>query len=143
MNGLRGRCSLLIDIENQVFTAVKTAVRGEYQSANVVGEYVRSPAKFPHVSVVETDNYTSSGHRDSADTERYATVTYEVNAYSNKTSGKKTECRGIMAIVDQTFYSMNFTRISMAPVPNQENATVYRITARYRAETDGERIFRI
>lgn len=48
-----------------------------------------------------------------------------------------------MALINEMMYSMNFTRIAMTPIPNLEDATIYRITARYRAETDGEYIYRI
>lgn len=131
------------DIESLVFTPIAQAIRAEYAGAFVTGEYVKAPSKFPHVSIVESDNYMSIGHRDTADTEKYSTVMYEVNVYSNKTSGKKTECKQIMGLIDHMMYARNFTRLSLTPVPNMDDATIYRITARYRAETDGTRLFRI
>lgn len=138
-----GRCSTLIDIENQVFTPIAQAVRGQFAGAFVTGEYVKAPAKFPHISIVESDNYMTARRLDSGNAEKYSTLMYEVNVYSNKTSGKKSECRAIMALIDGMMYGFNFTRLSMTPVPNLEDATIYRITARYRAETDGEKIYRI
>ena len=131
------------DIENQVYTPIAQEVRSRFSNAFVTGEYIKAPSKFPHISIVEVDNYTSYRHMDTAATEAYSTVMYEVNVYSNKTAGKKTECRQIMELIDSMMYARNFTRLSLTPVPNLEDATIYRITARYRAETDGTNIYRV
>ena len=132
----------MIDIESLPFTPIAQAVREQF-NAYVTGEYVKSPSKFPHVSIVESDNYITLSHRDTGVSEKYSTIMYEVNVYSNKTSGKKSECRAILALIDSMMYERNFTRIAMTPVPNMEDATIYRLTARYRAETDGTNIYRI
>ena len=81
----------MIDIENEVFSAIASAVRTKYSDAYVVGEYVKSPSKFPCVSVVEIDNSAYDNTQTSGSLENHASVTYEVNIYSNKTSGKKSE----------------------------------------------------
>lgn len=133
----------MIDIESRVYDPIAKAVRAAFPGASVSSEYVRAPSKFPHVSITESDNYTTLSHLDGAGTERFATVMYEVNVYSNKSSGKKSECRTVMDLVDRMMYQKNFTRISMTPVPNLEDATIYRIVARYRAETDGTELYTI
>ena len=132
----------MIDIENRVFTPIAKAVRAEFSGASVTGEYVRAPSKFPHVSITESDNYMTLQHLDSADAEKYATIMYEINVYSNKASGKKSESKAIMQIVDEMMLALNFTRIARTPVPNLEDSTIYRLTARYMAETDGTNIYR-
>lgn len=133
----------MIDIETDVFSPIAQAIKAEFPGAFVTGEYVKAPAAFPHVSIVESDNYMTVRHLDTADSERFSTLMYEVNVYSNKATGKKSECKSIMALIDNLMYGLNFTRLSMAPIPNLEDATIYRITARYRAETDGVKIYRI
>ena len=137
------RCSTLIDLFSQIFTPIAKAVRTEFSGVSVTGEYVKEPASFPHVSIVEADNYMTVAHLDSSTSERFATLMYEVNVYSNKLGGKQTEARSIMNLIDGMMYSFNFTRLMMTPVPNLEDSTIYRITARYRAETDGTNISRI
>lgn len=132
----------MIDIEQEVYTPIAEKLRKRFPGISVSGEYVNAPAKFPHVTIIEKDNYTTQSHLDSSNTERYATVMYEVNVYSNKAGKKKTVCREIMGVIDEMFYKKNFTRISMPPVPNMENGTIYRLVARYRAETDGVAIYR-
>ena len=131
----------MFNIENILFTEIATELRSQFSGIKVSGEYVKSPAGFPFVSIVESDNYMS--HLDNSGTEKYSTVMYEINVYSNKTSGKKAEARSIISVIDEMMYARNFTRLSMSPAPNLEDSTIYRITARYRAETDGDRLFRI
>lgn len=132
----------MIDIEKEVYTPIADALHTAHPDVSVSGEYVKAPSEFPFVSIVEADNYPTLAHRDTADTMRYATLMYEVNVYSNKGVKKKSECKAIMATIDDLMYRMNFTRIALTPVPNLDNASIYRMTARYRAETDGTNIYR-
>nr|DAH49200.1 MAG TPA: hypothetical protein [Caudoviricetes sp.] len=84
----------------------------------------------------------SANRLDSSDREKFSTLMYEVNVYSDKAGSKKSVCREIMGVIDEMLYKRNFTRISLSPVPNMENGTIYRLVARYRAETDGGKIYR-
>lgn len=132
----------MIDVESKVYTPIAVALRDAFSGIFVSGEYVKAPSSFPHVSLVEMDNYTSADRLDTADEERFSTLMYEVNVYSNKTSGKKSECKKIIGFIDDLMYKMNFKRLSLAPVPNMDDAIIYRMTARYRVETDGENFYR-
>lgn len=132
----------MIDVESKVYTPIAVALRDAFSGIFVSGEYVKAPSSFPHVSLVEMDNYTSADRLDTADEERFSTLMYEVNVYSNKTSGKKSECKKIIGFIDDLMYKMNFKRLSLAPVPNMDDATIYRMTARYKVETDGENFYR-
>lgn len=132
----------MIDVERMIFTPIAEALRKKFKGIDVSGAYIKSPPQFPHASIVEQDNYTTTLNQDSSDTERFATVMYEVNVYSNKTGKSKSECRSILSEIDKMLYAMNFTRISMTPVPNMDSASIYRLVARYRAETDGTSIYR-
>lgn len=123
----------MIDIETEVFDTISTAVRNAYKGVFMTGEYVKSPPSFPCVSLIETDNQVYRNTRDSGSIENHVQVLYEVNVYSNKTSGKKAQCKEIIAFIDSKMEALGFTRTLMNPVPNEEDATVYRMTARYRA----------
>nr|DAE46526.1 MAG TPA: hypothetical protein [Caudoviricetes sp.] len=133
----------MIDIEKQIYTPIAKAAREKFPGLTVRGVYVKSPPKLPLLTIVEQDNYTVKARMDSSDTERFATVLYEVNIYSNNSDEKKSNCREIMRFVDNLFYRMNFTRLSMTPVPNMNDATIYRLNVRYQAATDGEKMYRI
>jgi len=123
----------VIDIESEVFNIVSKATRAKYPKIYMTGEYVKSPPSFPCVSLIETDNQIYRNTRDSGTIENHAQVLYEVNVYSNKTSGKKAECKAIIAFIDTQMEALGFTRTLMNPVPNEQDATIYRMIARYRA----------
>lgn len=123
----------MIDIENEIFQRLATIVRNKYPKIFMTGEYVKAPPSFPCVSIIELDNQVLRSTRDSSNIENHVQVLYEVNVYSNKTSGKKSECKTILAIIDSEMGELGFTRTMMNPIPNEENATIYRVVARYRA----------
>ena len=123
----------MIDIENAVFNAVAMKVREVYPDVFMTGEYVNSPASFPAVSLVEMNNSTRIETIDSGSNENHANVMYEVNVYSNKTVGKKTECREILGLIDEELLRMGFSRSTLTPVPNEYDSTIYRMVGRYRA----------
>ena len=123
----------MIDIESAVFNQVATRVREVFPDIFMVGEYVNSPSSFPAVSLIETDNSTRVETIDSGSNENHANVMYEVNVYSNKTVGKKSECKAIIALIDEEMLSMGFARNTLTPVPNEYDSTIYRMVGRYRA----------
>lgn len=123
----------MIDIENEVFTTVATDLRANYPAINVVGEYVKTPSQFPCVSLIEMDNQTYQSTEDSGCSENHVSVMYEINIYSNKTVGKKTECKVIANLIDERMLALGFARTMLQPVPNLDDATIYRIVGRYSA----------
>lgn len=123
----------MIDIENAVFNRVATRVREVFPGIFMTGEYVKSPPSFPAASLMEMDNSTRIETIDSGSNENHANVMYEVNVYSNKTVGKKTECKAIIALIDEEMLAMGFSRSTLTPVPNENDSTIYRMVGRYRA----------
>ena len=133
----------MIDIESQVFNRVATRVREQFPDIFMTGEYVNSPPSFPAASLVEMDNSIREDTIDSGSNENYVNVMYEVNVYSNKATGKKSECKAIMALLDNEMTAMGFARVSITPVPNEYDSTIYRMVARYKAAVSTDhKIFR-
>ena len=128
----------MIDIENAVFNTVATKVREQFPNIYMVGEYVKSPSSFPAVSLVEMDNAVRTDTIDSGSNENHANVMYEVNVYSNKTTGKKSECKAIIALIDQEMLALGFVRATLTPVPNMNDSTIYRMVGRYRASVSAD-----
>ena len=128
----------MIDIENQVFDRVAKRVREQFPNIFMTGEYVNSPASFPAVSLVEMDNSIREATMDSGSNENHANVMYEANVYSNKTTGKKSECKAIIALLDNEMTAMGFVRSTLTPVPNEYDSTIYRMVARYRAAVSND-----
>lgn len=133
----------MIDIENAVFNRVATKVREVFPDIFMTGEYVKSPSSFPAASLVEMDNSTRVDTIDSGSNENHANVMYEANVYSNKTTGKKSECKAILALIDEEMLAMGFSRVTVTTVPNEYDSTIYRMVARYRATVSAKHeIFR-
>ena len=123
----------MIDVENEIFSEISTVVRAVYPDIFMTGEYVKSPSSFPCVSLVEISNAVYRNSSTTSVEENHAAVTYEVNVYSNKSKGKKAQCREIMNVIDTRLAEIGFTRMMLEPVPNMEDATIYRMLGRYRA----------
>lgn len=130
----------MIDVENEVFGKVSLAVRAKFPSIYMTGEYVKSPPSFPCASLVEVDNQIYRNTRDTSNIENHVQVYYEVNVYSNKTKGKKAECKSIVSVIDTELMKMGFTRTLLTPVPNEQDATIYRMVGRYRAVVSKEKV---
>ena len=122
----------MINVESEIFNIVATAIRSAYSDAYVVGEYVKAPARFPCVSIVEIDNATYDRTQTSGGLENHADVTYEINIYSNKTKGKKSECKAIASLIDNEFATLGFSRTMLQPIVNGDDVTIYRMVGRYR-----------
>lgn len=123
----------MIDIENTLFNDIATILRDKYgENFTVYGETVLAPSVFPCACIEEADNYSYTPTQDSSGNENHAQLVYEVNIYSNKTNGKKTECKGILAVIDEFFTGIGFTRTTKQPI-SLDDATKYRLFARYSA----------
>ncbi len=123
----------MIDIVNEVFDTVANTVRSKHSKVRVVGEYVRFPAEFPTVTLDEIQNVSVEHLEDSSDNENYAGVTYRLQVFSNKKSGKKAEARAIFATADMKMREMGFKRITYTTTPEIYESTIYSIAATYEA----------
>ncbi len=123
----------MIDIESELFTNIATKLRDRFGAKfTVYGETVLAPSKFPCACIEESDNYAYSQSQDSGSNENHAELVYDVNVYSNKRNGKKAECKKILAVIDEYFTGIGFTRITKNPI-SLDDATKYRLFARYSA----------
>lgn len=125
----------MIDIENIVFSSIAGVLRAEYPDIFVSGEFTDLPAKFPAVTIVESDNSIVQRMR-TTNIENAVNVMYEVNVYSNKIGYKKSEAKEILSTIDEEFSRLGFARTMCNPVANLQDATIYRIVARYEAAVD-------
>ena len=128
----------MVDIENELFTTVATALRAAYTGISVESITTYSPSKFPCVCIEETDNYSLTSTRDTASNDNHAVVVYEVNVYSNKAGGRKSEAKAILNTVDGIMNDLGFTRLARTPI-NMDDATKYRLFARYRAAISNDK----
>ena len=122
----------MIDLENDIYDYAAKALRAAHTGIDVAAEYVEMPAKFPHVSIVEADNRVLERMRTN-NIENAIQSMFEVNIYSNKASGKKSEAKAIANTLDDVLSGIGFTRTFREQVPNLRDATIYRIVCRYEA----------
>lgn len=130
----------MINCENEIFSTIWNAVRTAYPSVFMSSEYVRTPPKFPFVSLIEMSNTVYERTQTSGSLENHASLMYEVNIYSNKKSGKKSECKAIAALIDNEMATLGFSRTMLQPVPNMDDATIYRMTGRYTAVISKDKV---
>ncbi len=130
----------MIDIENEIFSVVSKSVKKKYPKAFITGEYVKSPSSFPCISITEIENSVYEKTQTSQNAENHAVLIYEVNVYSNKVKGKKAECKAVVSIIDDEFLKLGFTRTMLNPIPNEIDATIYRMVARYRVYVSKDKI---
>ncbi len=130
----------MIDIENELFRILATKLRARYSNIFITGDYAIVPPSFPCVSIVEMDNTPYRRTQTQNDMENHVTVMYEVDVFSNKTSGKKSECKAIIALIDEEMLKLGFDRTFLNPLPNQENTTVYRMKGRYVAVVSKDQV---
>ena len=123
----------MVNVENEIFDIIAKAVKSVFPDIYISGEYVKSPPKFPAVSLVEMDNSVYTRTQTSDCMENHADVMYEVNIYSNKKSGKKSECKAIATLIDNELAALGFSRSMLQPIPNMDDATIYRMLGRYKA----------
>lgn len=133
----------MINIEEELFSNVAKKSRETFPQIYIVGEYVKSPPTFPCVSLIEMDNSVYTKTQTSDGNENHGQLMYELNVYSNKTKGKKAECKAIISLIDEIMLGYGFTRTMLQPIPNMDDATIYRMVARYTAVVSKDKeIFR-
>lgn len=121
----------MIDYCNEIFTTVAKRVRADHEGTTVTGEYTRKPSKFPTVTLDETQNITMDSLVDSSHVENYSGVTYRLQVFSNKQSGKKAQARAIFATADEALRGMGLRRVTYTTTPEIYDSTIYSITATY------------
>ena len=121
----------MIDIENEVLNNVTNALRARFNGISVYGEYVETPSTFPAATLVEDDNNEIESNVTLArGPETASFLMYTANTYSNLKTGKKTQAKAMMDVIDTQMRSMGFVRTMRNQLPNVDR-TIYRVTARY------------
>lgn len=128
----------MIDVESRVFQQCADVFRAAYPNGYIAGEYVSQPPKFPAVALVEMDNSVDERAMDNGRIENAVNVMYQVDVYSNKNTGKKAQTKAIIALIDGVMADHRFIRTFCNPIQNFDDATIYRMTARYRRRITDE-----
>lgn len=119
----------MIDVENLVVDSVTRVVKSVYPEATIKSATQDVPPAFPFVSILEADNTSYQKTQDNENYDHHVELMYEVNVYSNKKNGRKTEAKRILSLVDDVLQEMKFTRITKLPI---ETKSYFRYVARYK-----------
>ena len=120
----------MIDVENKVYTEVRTALKAFNPAIDIQGTYTSNPSTFPHVSIEETDNSGVASAASNTDPEYAANLTYTVNIYTN-TQTAKSDAKAIAAVVNDAFLDLGFLRSMKQEMPNIDR-TIYRLILRFQ-----------
>lgn len=121
----------MTDYFNEIFTLVATEVRSKHEGTQVMGENTRTPSEFPCLTLDETRNVAMDEYEDSSLVEKFTGVTYKMQVFSNKTVGKKAECRAIFDTADSVMRRLGLRRKTFTTTPDIYNSTIYQITVTY------------
>ena len=121
----------MVDIENEVFNRVAQTLRKEFEGIQVYGERLAAMSKFPAVILIEDENSRPEGTKSlSNDTPLSAQLMYTAEIYSNKSVGKKTECKNIRDVVASEMNAMGFNQTYSDPTDNIDR-TIFRYILRF------------
>lgn len=115
----------MIDKETEIYNHIKNALDEEFGAGKVfvLTSYLDEPSTFPCVYMEQTNSYTIN--QTNSDEELYAVITYQFDIYSNKTYGRKQECKQIAYVIDDMMHRCNFIRTTMVHNYNPSEGTVY------------------
>lgn len=119
------------DVFNEIFDPFAKAVRAAHEGVSVIGEYTRSPSKFPCATLDETQNVTVDNLVDSSHEEKFSGLQYRLQVFSNKQSGKRAEARAIFKTADAYLTGIGLRRKTYTTTPEIYDSTIYSITATY------------
>ena len=132
----------MIDKENEVYTRVREKVLEAFPEVDMDSSYQIAPSEFPHVSLFQSDTFTPAEYLDTRLIPKYEASTFTAEVSSNKSGHKKTECKEIMAVICDAMSLMNYRRIICTSVPNINDSSIYRLTARFTALVDENGFYR-
>lgn len=124
----------MIDISHQLFTRVAGAIRDRFPEARVLGEYQRTPARFPCVTVEEISSLPAG--LDSGPEEPRSLLVYRVQVFAANETGGRRKAREMMALAAGVFGRLNFTRKSCATQNELYRSDFYTMSATFEAEVD-------
>lgn len=127
----------MIDFDNEVYTLVRNAVKQEYPDVYITNKSINAPTKFPSIAFRMFSNVVYNKTRDTSSNENHVAVAYQTDVFSNNKDNPVSECKKIMAIVDNVLLDYGFSRNFYEPIDMPvADTSITRFTARHRAVFD-------
>ena len=121
----------MIYTQNAIYTVIRTAVLASVPTANVTQTYSATPSKFPTVFAREIGHFTPAQTQTLTNQQDVYETTWEVQIFSNLTSGAKEQAYKLMSIVKNALRGLYFIEVSENPI-DTANAKYYTLIARFR-----------
>lgn len=120
------------DETTNVFDAVYNAVIAVFPTADLSTHYVNQPASFPHVQLWDESNTTPRTGMNLSGDECFSNIVIHFEVFDNMLDGEGVEnVKKIFSLIDPVMRLQGYRRTYYAPVPNYDDASVYREIARY------------
>ncbi len=116
---------------NAIFTAIRNAVKAEYDNANCVQTYSLTPSKFPTVFARELGHFTPQDTVTLSNAQDISECTWEAQVFSNVAGTSKEQAYAIMAIVKSVMRHLYFAETFEQPI-DQQDKSIYCLVARFR-----------
>ena len=115
----------MIDKEVELLNLCRNACNEEFGDGKVffLTSFVDRPASFPCVYMEQVNSFPIKKTQNNE--EEYTVLSYQFDIYSNKTAGRKQECKKIANVIDDIMSRCNFTRNAMIHNYNPSEGTVY------------------
>lgn len=119
--------------KNEVFTRVAEELREKYGQENIyiVGERVYAPKKFPCVWLVEIDDTPQERYTNLSLSDSQRISTFEVQVFSNKTTGATSETHEIFNEIRESFRAIGYRCSMSQPFDNGIDANIKRHIGRF------------
>ena len=128
----------MINIFNELFTDLKTALIEHDSNIKTSSVYTNTPSQYPFVSMEEIDNSVYELTSDCCEIENHASIDFEINVYT-ESPNKKSKADKIVNVVDTLFKNKNFVRMSKN-IFESNDETKYRVILRYSGIVSKEHI---
>ena len=122
----------MYQVITDIFDDVFNAVREQFPTADLATHYVNQPASFPHVQLWEESNTSPRSGMNLNNDECFSNVVVHFEIFDNYLNGVGVDnVKTIMGLIDPVMRRQGYRRTYYAPVPNFDDASVYREIARY------------
>ena len=121
----------MIYTNNAIYTVIRTAVLNTISTANVTQTYSATPSKFPTVFAREIGHFTPQTAQTMTNAQDVYETTWEVQIFSNLTSGAKEQAYKLMSIVKNALRGLYFIEVSENPI-DVSNDKYFTLVARFR-----------
>ena len=122
----------MIDYDNEIYTYIHNAIKAKFPDCYITGNSENLPPKFPAVAISVMSNVVYNKTRDTGSNENHVAVAIQTDVFSNKKDTPISECKAIMAVADNAYLELGFSRNFYEKIPNSDTH-ITRFTARHRA----------